>query len=536
MSKKILIGTGLTTQVYAPVTGALTTADAATDPGLLATGAIGIYGMPEVTTGVAALNLESLITISENTTATGKVEYSDFDDSSANRMIRISQGGEYPVSTGVFDRYGVTKITKQAYVAPIKEVTFIGYNGTNGSLTLPTIVANDYAGIGAIQKEGTTPDQIREQENYSTGALLASTAAYDILRPIANQVNNTPVLSKTHTAGITSNGTQADFTGTATALKFTKGSTTVAFMIQDATSGWVASTGTVAAADVIGVSHANMKSVTFTADIAGTGAGRHVITIGGTIYNVADAGSAAQNATAIAAAINAGTQATATVSTADVTIVLNSSTYGAKILVVQTDDDSSWVVPTLTVNTTTGETVATIYKASAAVSAAASFELDVAYVGETGYYLGGTSKTLEAGIVTSITEYGLKMTADTAGASYDYAKQGVLENATVTSSVSSSKGLGSGVEMVKIEQGLVAYRGQFDTYSKWAKQLPLYASASTNYDVYTLQLTQGTVTTGAPHNKTANSVLMVAFPTGQTASTSFSTIIKALCPNASCNF
>jgi hypothetical protein len=138
--------------------------------------------------------------------------------------------------------------------------------------------------------------------------------------------------------------------------------------------------------------------------------------------------------------------------------------------------------------------------------------------------------------VTSITEYGIKLVADTAGSSYDYAKQGVLENATLTYSTASSVGLGSGAEMVKIEQGLIAYRGQFDTYSKWAKQLPVYANASTNYEIYVLYLTQSTTATGAPHNKSANSVIMVAFPTGQTASTSFGTIIKDLCLNASCNF
>jgi hypothetical protein len=215
---------------------------------------------------------------------------------------------------------------------------------------------------------------------------------------------------------------------------------------------------------------------------------------------------------------------------------LNTATYGAKILVVYSADDSSWTTATLTVNTTTGETVGTIYKAAAAVSAAASFELDAAYTGETGYYIGGTSRTLEAGIVTSITEYGIKMTVDTVGNSYDYAKQGVLESATLTASVASSKGLGTGAEIVKIEQGLIAYRGQFDTYSKWAKQLPTYASAGTNYDVYTLYLTQSTNATGAPHNKSANSVLMIAFPTGQSASTDFGTMIKTLCSNASANY
>lgn len=518
--KKVLILGGATTQVYASATGALTVANAATDPSLLASGSIGIYGLvDEDDTTAANVGLTCLIT--ESTDGTLQIQDSDFA-SLGNDLVTIAQGGAssagFPVTIPGIQRKNVYKIVKQVYSAPVKQVSYIGWNGTTGAMTLPTIAANDDATLIAIQKEATTSDQIREQENYSVGGLAASETEYNILAGIVNSVNNQPTLSKTHTAGITTNGTQADFTGTGTALKFTKGSTTVLFMIQDGTDGWVASTGTVAAADIIGVAHANMKSVSFAAAAAGSSAGRHVITIAGTIYNVADAGTDALNATAIAAAINAGTQATAAVtSSTTVTITLVPSLYSAKILAQYTTDDSSFSTPALTVITTTGETQGTIYKAAAAVSAAASFELDRAYVGETGYWLGLTSVVLGAGIITTNTLYGIKMVVDAVdGSAYSYAKQGVIQYATITYSVNPTKGFGTGTAVSKIEEGLIAYRGQMDTMSKWAKQLPRYANVDSTYTAYTLMFTQYTTATGAPHNKSANSTVIIFVPSGQT--------------------
>jgi len=509
---------GATTQVYAPVTGALTTKDAALDPSLLAAGAFGIYGLVEedASSVSGALGMQALITEATDST-TGKMRYATF--AAGSNIVSLYQGGNpsgYPVGVQSINRKGVYKIVKQAYVAPVKQISFIGYNGSTGSLNLPSIAANDDATVLAVQKEATTLDQIREQESYSSGGLLASTAAYDVIAPIVNAINNTPTLSKTHTAGITANGTVADFTGTATALLFTKGSTTVYFVIEDATAGWTASTGSVTANDVVFVGHANMKVVTFTANALGSGAGRHVITIAGTIYNVADAGTAAQNATAIAAAINAGTQATAVISgTSDVTITLVPSLYSAKMLVRYTADDASWSTLTLTV-TSTGETVGTIYKAAATASTAASFELDRAYVGETGYWLGLTSTTLGTGIMTTQTEYGIKLRVDGLnGESYSYAKQGVIQNATLTYTLNASKGFGTGTSVAAKEESLMAYRGQIDTYCRWTKQLPRFADSNLTYTCYTLLFIQSTDTTGAPHNKTSRGAIEIYIPSGQ---------------------
>lgn len=535
--KRVLIGGGLATQEYAAVTGALTVADAATNAGLLAAGAVGIYGYVQNGGGsinAANVNVEALIT--QSTNGVGTVADSDFT-AQGNELVTIAQGGAaIPTLVQGIQRRGVTRVTKQVYVAPVREVSFLGFNGSTGSLNLPTITQNSEAYLLAVPKEQSTPDKIREQEDYTSGPLAASEGAYSILRKVANAINTQPV--PTHKAEIVTNGTMADFTGTATALRFTKGSTTVEFVTNSA-AGWVASTGSITANDVVGVAHANMLSASFSAGALGTGAGRHIISIGNTVYNVADAGTAAQNATAIAAAINAGSQAVATISGGGsdvVTITLLNQTKGEKILVVTTSDDSSFTAATLTVLTTTGETVATTYRAAGTVSSAASFELDAPYAGENGIYFGGTSVTLNAGIMSSITEWGLKLTNLDYYLNYDYGKQGVLEFATLTYTVAPSKGLGTGPEVVKIEEGLIAYRGQLDTVDRRMKQLPRFANPALNYTSYSIQFRNTTVVTGAPHNRGENSTIILFVPVGQACIDDLDAIFKVLFTNASFNY
>lgn len=532
--KRVLIGGGLPTQEYAAVNGALTVANAATNAGLLAAGAIGVYGYVQNGGGninAANVNVEALLTLSTN--GVGTVADSDFV-TQGNEIVTIAQGGgATPTTIHAIQRRGVSRVTKQAYVAAVRQVSFIGYNGATGSLNLPTITQNSEAYLLAVPKEQSTVDKIREQEDYTSGPLAASEGAYSILRKIADNINSQPI--PTHKAEIVTNGTMADFTGTATGLRFTKGSRTVEFVINSA-AGWAASTGSITVNDVVGAAHANMLSVTFTAVALGTGAGRHIVSIGNTVYNVADAGTDAQNATAIAAAINAGSQATATVSTAAVTIIMNDQTKGEKVLVVSSNDDSTFTNVSLTVNTSTGETVATTYRAVGTVSSAATFELDAPYAGENGIYFGGTSTVANAGIVTGVTEWGLKLTSLDYYLTYDYGKQVVLEFATLTMAVAPSKGLGSGPEVVKIEEGLIAYRGQLDTVDRRMKQLPRFANPALNYTSYSIQFRNTTVTTGAPHNKGENSTVILFVPNNQASINDLEEIFKALFTEASFNF
>lgn len=533
--KKILIGSG--DQNYAPSI-ASATAETGLTPDILAAGAVAVYGLVNTDSLTSGNNNQSCLVIkAAGTGGAGKIETDRFL-AGGGELIQLVQGAAtFQPKIDYIQVKNIKRLWKQAYVAAVKEVSFIGYNGTSGSLNLPTIVANSDATVLAVEQELSAVDQIRNQEDYPTAPLAASAAAYDIIIQIVNAFNTASY--KTHTAFVTANGTVADFTGTATALLFTKGSTTVSFMIQDATSGFVASTGTVAAADLIFTAHQNMKSVTFTCTANAT-----KVCIGGTIYVVADAGADTANATAVAAAINAGGLATATVNSAAVTVTLKPAYYGAKILAFDDNGAGTYATLTLTVNTTTGETVGTVLKALAAVSAAASFELDKPYMGETGYFLGGTSLLLNTGIMTTMTEYGIKMVVDTAGKVYNYAKQGVLESSTltifnggtITNAVAPSKGLGTGVQIVKIEEGLIAYRGQFDSVDRRMKQLPRFASESVTYDVYTIQYSNSTVVTGFDHNRSDNSTIQIAIPVGTDGQSDFEAVLKELATEAAVNF
>lgn len=537
--KKILILSG--SQNYAAST-ASSTASTATDPTLLALGAPAFYGLVEVDSGGDGNdNKDTLITPTDLAVPL-KISAANFIAGGGN-LVRFMQGYPTNVNAGqgsLIQAKGVTRLWKQAYIAPIKEVSYIGYNGTGGSLNLPTITLNSEGTLLAVQQEVTTPDQIREQEQYGTANLLANTAAYDIVLQIVNAVNNTTY--KTHTAQIVTNQASiADWTGTGTALLLTKGSKTASFVIQDAT-GWIASTGTATIGDIFYASTGNTLNATFTANALGSSAGHHIITINDTQYVVADAGTAAQNAAAIITAINAGSQGTATLSnTSDVTIAINRATYSAKIGATYSADDSTWTVLTITVNNTVGastNTVGTILKAASAASAAASFQLDAEFQGQSGYYLGGTSTTVNAGIATlaGSPEYGIKLTVDDPNSVYQYARQGVIESATITYTIGANCGLGTGDELSKIEEGLIAYRGQFDNYSKWMKQLPRFAVITQNYDAYTIMYRNTTVETGFDNNKGDNSTIQIYVPSGFAGQANIETVLKGLFTSALANF
>lgn len=318
-------------------------------------------------------------------------------------QFMIHQGGSSRV-TDVIKTADILSVNAKAYAAPTEQIDFIGYNGSSGAVTV--INDNDYFvrmnfPFGSRGQE--FPAQSWRMAYYkSDSSATQSEIVQNLVTVMAADARK--LYERDVKSEITSNGTLADFTGTATMLKFTKDSKTVAFV----TSAGVASTGTVAAGDLIAVPSQEATSFTFTANILGTGAGRHLVYLGDTVYNVADAGTAAQNATAIAAAINAGTQATATVSTADVTIVANPNVtpFGVPVVTI-TADDAAYSNAVITINA--GNTVPVRYVVSNGVSAAASFELTVAFQGETQYAVGGTGATINTGVVGSATDFGIKL-------------------------------------------------------------------------------------------------------------------------------
>jgi len=202
------------------------------------------------------------------------------------------------------------------------------------------------------------------------------------------------------------------FTGTSTLVKVTKGSKTVSVYIKaaDGTSDFTASTASVAAATTTlayAFPSTDGKTFTFDAVALGSGAGHTLVVIGETKYLVADAGTDAQNATAIAAAINAGTQATASVSTATVTITYKAGTIGnLPPMVLKSDDDSTWTLVAVTI--ASGDSKQVVYRTDAATTTAATFTLDEPWQGETGYVYEGTT-AVTAGVATLTTGlWGLK--------------------------------------------------------------------------------------------------------------------------------
>ncbi|HPQ80077.1 MAG TPA: hypothetical protein PLG47_06455, partial [Candidatus Dojkabacteria bacterium] len=131
--------------------------------------------------------------------------------------------------------------------------------------------------------------------------------------------------------------------------------------------------------------------------------------IGETSYVVADAGAAQDNADAIVTAINAGTQAIASDvggTSTTVTITYLPDTYALPPMVLSNVDTSP---ATVAVTIASGDTAPVQYKVSASTTAAATYELDVAFQGETGYVYVGTTSATNIGETTLTTGYwGLK--------------------------------------------------------------------------------------------------------------------------------
>lgn len=346
------------------------------------------------------------------------------------------------------------------YSAPAEKIDFIGYNGTSGSIDVVPAAANYKIGIKLIEESAAVQQaplfkfvqyqalSTDGQKEVATGLIKNAIGTY--------KKESEPRIRFSRTG----DGTVAAVTGTATIFKLTKGSTTVSAFIKAAAGNTTltASTCTVAAGDILNVPSNTVSSFSFVATALGSGAGRYVIYLGDTAYNIADAGADTANATAITASINAGSQATATVDTATVTVTYRANTTVAFPLVLLSTDDSTFTNATVTV--VTGNSLATKYIAATGVTAGASFTLDVPYQGETGYFYEGTSATLNFGIAT-VTNWGIKM----AGLPLQFREgvKGYLKSnwqvtlyeewgdTLLTNSVTPSKGVGTYEEVAETE-------------------------------------------------------------------------------------
>jgi len=304
---------------------------------------------------------------------------------------------------------GQLSIKAQQHVISRQQVTMIGYNGTTGSL--PT--ANDTSYFVKVRKnDNDAANRSQPQSLFGQFKTDASGTqeelAFGLVHNLNKNMEDEP--ANNYLKGeVVGDGTVAAITGTSTISKFTNGSKEVSVWIKvaDATDDFSASTATVTIGDIVNVPSSGGTSFTFDAVALGSSAGRHMIYIGETSYDVADTTTAGANATAIAVAINAGTQASASVSSATVTITLKPCTTGLP-LVLFTNDDSAWTEIT-TLAIATGDANEVKYKVAATTAAAATFTLTTAYEGPTSYFFDGTAPATNTGIAT-VTNYGIKLT------------------------------------------------------------------------------------------------------------------------------
>jgi hypothetical protein len=445
MKKVLILGGGVTE--YGAAKGQLSTPNTATDITLLASGSLAIYGFVDAGGGninSAVVGKDTLIT--NGTNSASLVAAADFA-ARGNSTITISQGGKTtPVQVYAINRRGITRVTKQAYVAPVKQVSFIGFNGVTNGTNMPTITQGSEATLLAVQQEASAADQIRNQEDYGVGNIEASANEYTVLSRVVNEVNK--ALDKTHTAFVVGNGTFGATTTNTGTLTLTNGSKVLSFATAlPAGGGWTA-------------------AVNQYISIANTPEG-----------NLANAPASAINGTVYRIVSISGT--------------------------------------TLT--------------------------LDREYQGSSGTISQANVQAGHIALLTATTSWGIKLISDFTDRVYNYAVQGLLQNTPVTAYYvgdttntqvqAPSKGLGTGDAVAAIENGLIAYRGQFDTVDKRMKQLPKYADTSLNYTSYNIQFTMSTQVTGAPHNRSENSSITIFIPTTQTnVITAFEAIIKELAP------
>jgi len=334
----------------------------------------------------------------------------------ATGTVRIAQRiGNQLIYSPFFNVTNTANKIHEDHVAATEQISYLGYNGTSGSLdkvanklvVLQFLLQHTMATINNSPMIKTVP--------YKTVGATSAELALGLLQSASSVFNKrtTPdsLIKFERVAATTS---VAALTGTAVIYKLTKGVKGVSTYIKtaDGTVTLTASTASVTDADVLHMASTEAKSFSFIPTLLGSSAGHHVVYIGTTTYLVADAGTADQNATAIAAAINAGTQATAVAGTALVTITYNKETVGSlPPMVMLSADDSTWT--NVAVTALSGDLIPVKYSVDGTTSAAATFNLDTAWQGETGYLYEGTGATTTSGIGVATLNgdsYGLKMT------------------------------------------------------------------------------------------------------------------------------
>ncbi len=191
------------------------TQNTALTPDLLAEGAVGVYGIHEA----GSTNLNKLVLISDGGgEAAGRIEAASFVGKEV--VIAVGKASGCEVSQPIDKALGL-KVAKGAkYVAPVRGEIRVGYNGSSGSLNLPTVTKGMDFTINVINKNYHVSgfNQPFQKVQLSASALANSESAYTLLKRWVENVNKRTdeiFIDKTKIK-ILHNGTGAVFATSAT--------------------------------------------------------------------------------------------------------------------------------------------------------------------------------------------------------------------------------------------------------------------------------------------------------------------------------
>ena len=327
---------------------------------------------------------------------------------------------------------------KAVYAPPVEQVSYLGYDGTTvnglGTITL----GNSY--IVGLWLNHTKGDYSQQGEVKHISAYATDTLQATIVKNLmeSHLKNFSPIrekhpsiicdrIARTTSVAALTVGTDTDMAANKGLVYLTHGSKNVlgksitigsgAAVVAAADIGTDVTSGTT----VFNIPSYNGRTFTFSADAVGTGAGYHTVIIGTHILTVADAGTDAQNAAAIAAAINLATNSISTVASASaagavVTITYKEGFYGLPPIVLHKDADADGDYDGVNaVTITSGDAVAVKYVAGETFTddGTEDFDLDEPWQGPTGYvYAAGTTEATGFGVATldAANAWGLKFT------------------------------------------------------------------------------------------------------------------------------
>jgi hypothetical protein len=191
------------------------TQNTALTPDLLAEGAVGVYGIHEA----GSTNLNKLVLITDGGgEAAGTIQAASF--SGRQVVIAVGKTSGVEVSQPIDVALGL-KVAKGAkYVAPVRGEIRVGYNGTTGSLNLPTVVKGQDFTVNVINKNYHVSgfNQPFQKVQLSIQAASAGEGAYSLLKRWVAAVNlrTDEIFIDKSAIRILHNGTGAVFANIAT--------------------------------------------------------------------------------------------------------------------------------------------------------------------------------------------------------------------------------------------------------------------------------------------------------------------------------